>query len=104
MDTLTTSAAELNESFTKAVGAFQSQLLSVHREAAAAITKLQTETPDMPSWVPATDPASSVSASADLVKQAFDFSAERLESNRKFVLDVFDAWTVKPARKSAAKS
>ena len=90
MDTLTESFSTANEAVTKAVTAMQSQVVAMHRDAAAAVAKVG----ETPSWLPV-EPLPSVDK---LVEQAFEFQAQRLEAGKQFALELLDVWTPKPAR------
>jgi hypothetical protein len=88
MDTITESLASVSDAVTKAVGAMQSQVLALHRDAAAAVAKVG----DLP-WVPSTEPLPSVDS---VVEQAYRFQVERLEADKQFALELLDVWTPKP--------
>ena len=83
MDTLTESLSTVNEAVTKAVTAMQSQVVALHRDAAAAVAKVG----EPPSWLPSVEPLPSVD---ELVEQAFDFQAQRLEAGKQFALELLE--------------
>ena len=90
MDTLTETFSTANEAVTKAVTAIQSQVVAMHRDAAAAVAKVG----ETPSWLPSIEPLPNVDS---LVEQAFEFQAQRLEAGKQFALELLDVWTPKPA-------
>jgi hypothetical protein len=96
MDTITESLTSVNEVYTKAVSALQSQVVAFHRDAAAAVAKAT----ELPAW-PTVEPPVSVD---ELVGSAYDFQVQQLESNKQFVLDLIDAWTPKSGTTRSAKS
>jgi hypothetical protein len=103
MDTLTDAIASINETTLKAIGTFQDQVLAFHRDVAAVVGKVA----ELPSWVPTPEPLSDVKVDA-LVKQVYDFQAQRVETDKRFALGLVDIWapsarTSAPAAKSAAK-
>jgi hypothetical protein len=93
MDTLTDSLTSLNDAFAEAVSALQSQVVSFHRDAAAAVAKAG----ELPPLVPTVEPLVALDA---LVGRSYDYQVKQLESNKQFALDLIDAWTPKatPAR------
>ena len=90
MDTLTETFSTANEAVTKAVTAMQSQVVAMHRDAAAAVAKVG----ETPSWLPSIEPLPSVDS---FVEQAFEFQAQRLAAGKQFALELLDVWTPKPA-------
>jgi hypothetical protein len=101
MDTLTETFSTINDATAKAITTFQEQVLAFHREVAAAVGRFE-----LPSWVPTPEPSSDVKVD-DLVKEAYDFQAQRVEADKKFFLDLVDIWTKatpKPATASTASS
>ena len=90
MDTLTESFSTATQAVNKAVTAMQSQVVAMHRDAAAAVAKVG----ETPSWLPSIEPLPSVDT---LVEQAFEFQAQRLEAGKQFALELLDVWTPKPA-------
>src|SRR4051812_37201314 len=100
MDTLTETFSTINDATAKAITTFQEQVLAFHREVAAAVGRFE-----LPSWVPTPEPSSDVKVD-DLVKEAYDFQAQRVEADKKFFLDLVDIWTKatpKPATASSSK-
>jgi hypothetical protein len=98
VDTLTETIATLNETTLKAIGTFQEQVLAFNRDVAAAFGKVA----ELPSWIPTPEPLTDVKVDA-LVKQVYDFQAQRIEADKQFALGLVDIWTPS-ARKAAAAS
>jgi hypothetical protein len=98
MDTLTETIATVNDTTLKAINSLQDQVLSFHRDVAAAYAKAI----DVPSWVPSPEPLADVKVD-ELVRQAYDFQAQRVEADKQFALDIVQIWAPKPpkATKSA---
>jgi hypothetical protein len=93
METLTDTISTINEATLKAIGTVQEQVLAYNREVATALGKVE-----LPSWVAAPEP-SNVPLDA-LVKQAFEFQAQRVAADQQFALALVDIWT-QSARKAA---
>ena len=87
MDTLTETFSTINDATAKAITTFQEQVLAYHREVAAAFGRFE-----LPSWIPTPEPVGDVRVD-DLVKEAYDFQAQRVEADKKFFLDLVDIWT-----------
>ena len=99
MDPLTETISTINDATLKAITTVQEQVLAYNREVAAALGKVE-----LPSWLPTPEPTD-VKVD-DLVKQAYDFQAERVAADKQFALNLVDIWTQsvrKPATSSAAK-
>jgi hypothetical protein len=96
MDQLTETISTINDATLKAIGTVQESVLAFNREFAAALGKVE-----LPSWLPTPEP-SDVPLDA-LMKQAFDFQAQRVAADRQFALDLVDIWT-QTARKVASSS
>jgi hypothetical protein len=90
--------ASFNESTLKAIGTFQEQVLAFNREVASAFSRIE-----LPSWMPTTEPPQTDVQVDDLVKQAYDFQAQRVASDKKFALDLVNIWAP-AARKPASAS
>jgi hypothetical protein len=98
MDNLTEVIASFNENTLKAIGTFQEQVLNFNREIAAAWSRVE-----VPSWLPTPEPQSDVKVD-DLVKQAYDFQAQRVAADKKFALDLVNIWAPAAPRKPASAS
>ena len=96
MDTLTETLATFNETTLKAIGTFQEQVLAFNRDVAAALGKVQ-----LPSWLPTPEPVADVKVDA-LLKEVYDFQAQRVEADKQFVLGLVDIWA--PAARKAASA
>ena len=99
MDSLTESIASLNESTLKAIGTFQEQVLNFNREVAAAWSRVE-----LPSWLPTPEVPQSDVKVDDLVKQAYDFQAQRVAADKQFALDLVNIWAPAAPRKPASAS
>ena len=102
MDTLTETIATINETTLKAISTFQEQVLAFNRDVAAALGRVE-----LPSWLPTPDPSTDVKVD-DLVKEVYDFQAQRVEADKQFALGLVDIWGTSArkatsASKSAAK-
>jgi hypothetical protein len=95
MDTVTETIATVNDTTMKAIASFQDQVLSFHRDVAAAYTKAV----DLPSWVPTPEPLAEVKVD-ELVRQAYDFQAQRVEADKQFALDLVEIWAPKAPKAS----
>jgi hypothetical protein len=98
MDSLTEAIATINETTLKAIGSFQEQVLAFNRDLAAVVGKAS----ELPSWVPTPEPLTDVKVD-DLVKQVYNFQAQRVEADKNFALGLVDIWAP-AARKSASAS
>ena len=96
MDTLTETISTINETTLKAIGTFQEQILAFHRDLAAALGRVE-----LPSWLPTPEPSSDVKVD-DLVKEVYDFQAQRVEADKQFALGLVDIWA--PAARKAASA
>jgi hypothetical protein len=101
MDNLAEAIASFNENTLKAIGSFQEQVLSFNREIAAAWSRVE-----LPSWLPTPEVPQSDVKVDDLVKQAYDFQAQRVAADKKFALDLVNIWapTTAAPRKPASAS
>lgn len=101
METFVQSLTDFNAAVDKATEAFREQMLTVNREAAAAVDNL----PPLPSWVPTVEPVTPDVNVGEMVEQAFDAQARQLEANKKFAQALYAAWTPKTTtRRTANKS
>jgi hypothetical protein len=99
MDSFTEAIASFNENTLKAIGTFQEQVLAFNRDFAAALSKIE-----LPSWMPAAEVPQSDVKVDDLVKQAYDFQAQRVAADKKFALDLVNIWAPAAPRKPASAS
>jgi hypothetical protein len=97
MDTLTETIATINETTLKALGTIQEQVLAFNRDVAAALGRVE-----LPSWLPTPEPTTDFDVDG-LVKQAYEFQAQRVEADKQFTLGLVDIWT-SSVRKASASS
>ena len=94
MSNIADSVASVNQVFTNAVSALQEQILTFHRETAAAFAKATGATSQQTTNVDLSDVDS-------LVTQAYELQVARLEADKQFALDLIGAWTPQPAARPA---
>jgi len=97
MDTLTETIGSINEAALNAITTLQEQVLAFNREVAAAVGRVE-----LPTWLPTPEPVTEMKVD-DLVKQAFDYQAQRIAADRQFALGLVEIWT-QTARQPATVS